>query len=54
MIDNKVYVVEVNDNPNIDVGIEDLVLNDKLYDLIIQSIFQRIELAKNVESIAIR
>lgn len=30
--DGNVYVVEINDNPNIDAGIEDLVLGDALYD----------------------
>lgn len=51
MINNQVYVVEVNDNPNIDAGIEDFMLKDKLYDIIIDSIYQRIELAKNIHSI---
>ncbi len=51
LIDDKVYVVEVNDNPNIDVGIEDMELKDKLYDLIMDSIYQRIEIAKNVQKI---
>ena len=49
MVNNKVYVVEVNDNPNIDVDIEDSILKDKLYDLIIESIYNRIELAKNIQ-----
>ncbi len=51
MIDGKVYVVEVNDNPNIDDEVEDLVLKDKLYDMIIQSFYNRIEVAKNVQKI---
>jgi glutathione synthase/RimK-type ligase-like ATP-grasp enzyme/ribosomal protein S18 acetylase RimI-like enzyme len=51
MINNKVYVVEVNDNPNIDAGIEDRILKDTLYDLIIESIYNRIELAKNIQKI---
>ena len=54
MINGKVYVVEVNDNPNVDAGVEDLVLKDKLYELIIDSIYQRIEIAKNVHKINIR
>ncbi|MBI9037932.1 MAG: GNAT family N-acetyltransferase [Bacteroidales bacterium] len=54
LIDDKVYVVEVNDNPNIDAGIEDLELKEKLYDLIMESIFQRIEIAKNVQKIDFR
>lgn len=51
LIDGKAYVVEVNDNPNIDVDIEDFVLREKLYDLIIVSIFNRIEIAKNLQRI---
>jgi glutathione synthase/RimK-type ligase-like ATP-grasp enzyme/ribosomal protein S18 acetylase RimI-like enzyme len=54
LIDDKVYVVEVNDNPNIDADIEDLELKEKLYDLIMESIFKRIELAKNVQKIDFR
>lgn len=38
----KVYVVEVNDNPNIDAGVEDKVLKNKLYDAIISSFVRRI------------
>lgn len=33
---NGVYVVEVNDNPNIDKGVEDSVAGDSLYDRIIE------------------
>lgn len=38
-----VYVIEVNDNPSIDHGFEDQVLQDSLYRTIIQSIINRIE-----------
>ncbi len=51
LVDNKVYVVEVNDNPNIDYGIEDLVLKDNIYDLVIDSLINRIEVAKNIQKI---
>jgi glutathione synthase/RimK-type ligase-like ATP-grasp enzyme/ribosomal protein S18 acetylase RimI-like enzyme len=51
MIGDKVYVVEVNDNPNIDSGIEDLILGDRLYDIVIDSLINRIEIAKNVQKI---
>ncbi len=54
LIDGKVYVVEVNDNPNIDADIEDFVLKDKLYDTIIDSIYQRIELTRNIQKIDFR
>ncbi len=50
-VDKKVYVVEVNDNPNIDVDVEDAVLKDKLYDMLIDSIINRIEIAKNIRKI---
>ncbi len=52
-INGKVYVVEVNDNPNIDAGIEDLVLGDKLYEAVIDSLIKRIEIARNVQKIAL-
>jgi glutathione synthase/RimK-type ligase-like ATP-grasp enzyme len=51
MLDGKVYVVEVNDNPNIDADIEDYYLKDQLYDRIIESIFNRIEISKNIQKI---
>lgn len=28
---NRFYLVEINDNPNIDAGVEDRVLKDELY-----------------------
>ena len=39
----KAYVIEVNDNPNIDYGCEDLQLKDKLYAMIINAFKKRIE-----------
>ncbi|MEZ4700503.1 MAG: RimK family protein [Rhodothermales bacterium] len=42
-IDGKPYLIEVNDNPNIDAGVEDLVLKDDLYLRIIQALKTRIE-----------
>lgn len=39
---NKHYVIEVNDNPNIDFGIEDLILGEALYEQIMQVFLQRI------------
>lgn len=35
-VDGKVYVIEINDNPNIDSGVEDLLLGQELYLKIIQ------------------
>ena len=40
---NSFYVVEINDNPNIDSGVEDLVLKDELYEKIMGVILRRIE-----------
>jgi glutathione synthase/RimK-type ligase-like ATP-grasp enzyme len=42
-VGKKVYVIEVNDNPNIDAGIEDEVLNESLYREIMYTFLQRIE-----------
>lgn len=42
----KVYVVEVNDNPSIEAGVEDEFLRNKLYLTIMQSILKRIKLKK--------
>ena len=47
-VNGEVIVIEVNDNPSIDAGIEDLVLGDKLYDTIIESFLNRIEYEKNI------
>ena len=41
------YIVEINDNPNIDSGFEDLVLGDKLYDRIISRFVSEISKAKD-------
>jgi glutathione synthase/RimK-type ligase-like ATP-grasp enzyme/RimJ/RimL family protein N-acetyltransferase len=48
MVDGKVYLIEVNDNPNIDFGIEDDVLKEELYEKIMQSIYNRIEMSRNI------
>ncbi len=45
-VDGKAYVIEVNDNPNIDESIEDRLLGDELYLRIMQSIFNRIEIER--------
>jgi glutathione synthase/RimK-type ligase-like ATP-grasp enzyme len=38
-----IYVVEVNDNPNIDAGVEDAVLKDELYKIVIRDFIRRLE-----------
>jgi glutathione synthase/RimK-type ligase-like ATP-grasp enzyme/ribosomal protein S18 acetylase RimI-like enzyme len=45
-VNGKAYVIEVNDNPNIDEGVEDLLLGDELYQRIMQSLFNRIEIER--------
>jgi glutathione synthase/RimK-type ligase-like ATP-grasp enzyme len=40
------YVIEINDNPSIDAGVEDRVLGDKLYQAIISVFLRRIERQK--------
>ena len=42
-VDNKFYVIEVNDNPNLDAGVEDAVLKDELYLRIMRVFLRRIE-----------
>jgi glutathione synthase/RimK-type ligase-like ATP-grasp enzyme len=38
-----VYVIEINDNPNIDVGMEDTVLGDELYRRVLRHFLDRAE-----------
>ncbi|MGD8591425.1 MAG: RimK family protein [Gammaproteobacteria bacterium] len=44
--DNGVYVIEVNDNPNLDAGVEDAVLKDQLYDRVIGEFVRRLDAIK--------
>jgi glutathione synthase/RimK-type ligase-like ATP-grasp enzyme len=41
-IGRKTFVMEVNDNPNIDHGFEDSVLGDELYQRIMQGLWDRL------------
>jgi glutathione synthase/RimK-type ligase-like ATP-grasp enzyme len=45
-IGRKCYVIEVNDNPNLDAGTEDLILKDRLYRTVIEGFIRRIERQK--------
>ncbi len=45
-VDGKFYVIEINDNPNIDAGVEDKILKDKLYTLIMEVFLNRIKAEK--------
>lgn len=42
-IDGRPSIIEVNDNPNLDYGVEDLVLKDRLYEAVIGALKKRIE-----------
>jgi glutathione synthase/RimK-type ligase-like ATP-grasp enzyme/ribosomal protein S18 acetylase RimI-like enzyme len=48
MVNNEVYVIEINDNPNIDAGIEDYIIKDELYTKVVRSLFNRIEINRNI------
>ncbi|QGY42251.1 GNAT family N-acetyltransferase [Maribellus comscasis] len=48
MINEEVYIIEINDNPNIDEGIEDLILKDEIYIRIMKSLYNRIEINRNI------
>ena len=43
-IDGKACIIEVNDNPSVDHGVEDLFLGDLLYDRIMTEFLRRIQL----------
>ena len=43
---DKVVVIEVNDNPNMDAGIEDAYLQDDLYGLVLEEFVRRLELKR--------
>ena len=47
-VGKKFHVIEVNDNPSIDAGVEDAVLQDALYQRIMGAFLQRIERRKAV------
>jgi len=42
-IKGEVYIIEVNDNPSIEYGVEDAYLGDKLYTHIMKSFYKRLE-----------
>lgn len=47
--DGKHYIIEVNDNPNVDAGVEDKVLREELYLRVMRVFLQRIEQRKSRE-----
>jgi glutathione synthase/RimK-type ligase-like ATP-grasp enzyme len=44
----KVKVIEVNDNPSLDAGVEDVILKNELYDRIMRHFLEHIRAKKNV------
>ena len=46
-LDGRCYVIEVNDNPSIDAGIEDTILQDELYLKIMSGLLDSVEKQKN-------
>lgn len=42
-VDGKAYIIEINDNPNIDGGIEDKILGDELYLRVMRVFLKRLE-----------
>jgi len=45
-VDGKFYVIEINDNPNIDAGMEDKILKDKLYASIMETFLNKLKAEK--------
>lgn len=45
-VDGKFYVIEINDNPNIDAGLEDRILKDKLYTIIMEVLLNKVKQEK--------
>jgi len=48
-VDGQVYVIEINDNPNLDSGVEDQRLGDALYEMVMKVFAERLE--KNPSSL---
>lgn len=42
-VGDKCYIIEINDNPNLDYGIEDAILGDELYNKILREFVVRLE-----------
>ena len=46
LIGKNCYIIEVNDNPSIETGVEDIILKDKLYYKIMQTMYERVRMKK--------
>ncbi len=53
VVDDKAYVIEVNDNPSIEFGYEDKILGDQLYVTILESFVQRYNKLSHIKSVII-
>ncbi|MGS0466511.1 hypothetical protein ACU8V3_04580 [Cobetia marina] len=42
-LEDRVVVIEVNDNPNLDAGVEDVVLGRELYHRVMQVFLERMQ-----------
>lgn len=51
-IDGQPYLIEVNDNPSIDDGVEDALIGDDLYRRVIRAIKHRIERQREIHHVA--
>lgn len=47
MVGKKCYVIEVNDNPSVEAGVEDGILKDELYLKIMRVMYERVKKKKN-------
>ncbi|WP_447749991.1 RimK family protein [Pseudomonas nicosulfuronedens] len=50
-VDGEVLVIEVNDNPNLDAGIEDACLKDELYRQVLEEFIRRLELKRRGQAL---
>lgn len=50
-VDGQVVVIEVNDNPNLDAGIEDACLDDGLYRQVLEEFVRRLELKRHGQAL---
>lgn len=46
--DKGIYVMEVNDNPNLEAGVEDTILGDELYSRVLEEFIRRWEMRRSV------
>ena len=51
-VNGRQVLMEVNDNPNVDRGVEDAILGDELYDRIMQGLRARVDAGKQFKPAA--